>query len=637
MDRNALMTQSQHSPTNQRLKGWIWVFLGMICLAAPHAIGSTYFWGFQLDLGSIRLTTPIHTHFLLYLLFFGGLGTGCIGLGVTYFLSSPLTQSSLFIYIKDCRPRPIILGASAAAFAIPVVIRWVVLEGAPLTDDESAYQFMAELIASGRIYAESHPWKLFFDRAFIVNDGKMYSQYFLGWPLLMAPGTLFGIEGYMNAIYCAATIPPLFFVLRETVGNQAAKLGVVLFVLSPMMMFGAATQLSHTSCLCALAWAHSFVLRGKETDSHWKHHAAFGFLFSLAFLIRPVSALGIGFPLLVYWAMRSWKHVRRITVWIAWGIPTIAMAGLFFVFNWGQTGDPLYVAYQAYQDYSLSNQLRFSRFEIGAQMGVHNMQFSDPVQNLALLGVGVLRANFAFFGWFSSFAWLPFALKQPKNQLAWWMVVSFLAIHFPLTDGGIDSFGPVHYTELFWPVLLLTSSGFQTLWRWVHARHTDFPTPMKVLPAGLLLGMVVSSFAIFIPVRSTALAQMAQATNRPFQIVEQANLKSAVIFVSRPMSPSCDGESPPPPNGHAHWPPVNDPDFQNPILWANHLSLEKDQALMKEHFPNRTGWLLAWQNGCDGILAEIDKLPPGSVPNGIMRTGENKTDRYNDSIHPSGK
>ncbi len=67
----------------------------------------------------------------------------------------------------------------------------------------------------------------------MINDGKFYAQYFIGWPALMAPGVWVGAAGYMNALYSALTVPPLFAIARRMGGTSAARVAILLFARIP--------------------------------------------------------------------------------------------------------------------------------------------------------------------------------------------------------------------------------------------------------------------------------------------------------------------------------------------------------------------------------------------------------------------
>ena len=128
----------------------------------------------------------------------------------------------------------------------------------PLSDsdwDEAASamaehaSFAARLLAAGKLSVPSPPLKLFFDHGFFINDGRLRPFGFLGWPALMAPGVWLGIPGLMNAVYFAASVPPLFLSARTLLGSAWARLALLLWVSSPFLIALAATEAFFGSAL----------------------------------------------------------------------------------------------------------------------------------------------------------------------------------------------------------------------------------------------------------------------------------------------------------------------------------------------------------------------------------------------------
>ncbi len=159
------------------------------------------------------------------------------------------------------------------AFALGCLVYQLVLLRMPITDDEGAYRLAAQILAKGRLFLPSDPDKDFFDHVLVVNDGRTFTQYFLGWPALMLPALLVGLEGFANAFYFALAMPAIFLVLRQLAGSFWARLGSLLALSSPMLFFSAGTLLSHVSCMTALAWALYFSLRASARDAAWGWHA----------------------------------------------------------------------------------------------------------------------------------------------------------------------------------------------------------------------------------------------------------------------------------------------------------------------------------------------------------------------------
>ncbi len=363
--------------------------------------------------------------------------------------------------------RRFLLWTCAAAFAIPLAVRYGLMHGAPLADDESAYRFAAELLASGRLCVPSPPLKLFFDQNFMINDGRLYPVYFLGWPALLAPGVWIGAPGIVNPILSALTVPPLVRALSHFVGPSWARAGVLLFLSAPFLQIAAATELSHTSCLMALTWCLWMYVRTTRDDASLRDHAGFAFSFALAFCIRPQSALPIGLPLVLSWGWALWRLDRtpRLRAVLAFLLPSATLAALFLGSLWAQNGSPWRIGYTRGGEYLVENKFRFTTFAAHDLTAVAGFDFSQVGPAIARTAIGMFRLNSDLFGWPSSFALLVLALPALARgtRLLWTMVGSYLLVMLFQRDWGIDTFGPVHAFELSLPILGLTMAGARNL------------------------------------------------------------------------------------------------------------------------------------------------------------------------------
>ena len=493
--------------------------------------------GYALGLGSHRFPSDRFLVFWMFHALLGGAGAICVAVGVTRWRSlRSVGEARWFL--------PVATGLGAI---IPAAIRWLVLQGGAVADDEAVYRFSAELVASGRLTAPSHPLKLFFDHAFMVNDGRMFSQYFLGWPAIMALGIPFGATGYVNSVVSAATIPALYELLKIFVGVAWARLGVLVFLTSPMIQIAAATEMSHTSALGSLVYAMWFVnlaLRGGGPGTHF----GFGLSLALSFFIRPVSAVAVALPWALLWMWR--QLARREFVNILWfGVPTIGLAALFLFVNAEQTGSPFGVAYQRAYEYGVENGLRFSHVMPGRADETAMLASGDLPELLSTVSIGLLRLNISLFGWPVSFAFLPLAIGLRRASWWWASVGVYAAIH-----------------------------------PWV------------------------------------------------FDAIDRRDIHNAVVFVNRQWAAKCIPDLENPPKHFVSWWPVNDPDFENDVIWANHLSVEQDRRLLAA-FPGREGYISWWNvELCKLNLIAIQDTARMGFPNGFMGPG-----RYTDDHPPSGE
>jgi hypothetical protein len=460
--------------------------------------------------------------------------------------------------------------------------------------------------------------KLFFDRAFMINDGKFYSQYFLGWPALLAPGVALGAPWLMNPLYSALTVPPIFLTLRRLGGRGSAAIGAMIFLSAPLLQFGAATQLSHTSCVFALAWATYFTVRIYTGDERLWLHAALAASFSVAFFVRPSSALGVGLPLLGAWLL-SLSSIHGKARWKALGAfaaPALAFAAVFFLINMAQNGSFTTVSYQRAISYARENGFRFAAWNWFPKDRTAAMELGPIGLAAAQTGVSLTRFNYALFGWPLAFVFLPFAgWRNHRSWIPWTMLLCFVVTHFYMRNGGIDTFGPVHYVEPALPVVLLTALGITRLTSWLRAaRSRSLQGGLSArAPLALCLGLITASALGYTPVRAMGLHEIGSITGLPGRTAEATLQEPTVVFVPRPFVPKhCSGT-----HHFNFWRPNNDPDLQNRILWVNHLTLEHDVKLM-QLYPDRRAVVMLWSSQCTPAflpLSELDeaKVPPGAV------------------------
>lgn len=578
-----------------------------------YAVGDLFLDGYALDLGSILLPVARHAYFMLIYTVVGTLIATLLGIGLYRLVER--RASKIVEQWSDIPDRRWVVLISFLSAAVPLALRFQLLDSAPLVDDESAYRFSAELLASGRLWGESPPLKLFFDRAFMINDGRLYSQYPLGWPALMVPGVWLGNTGLMNPLYSALTVPPLFFVLRRLCGSNWAKLGVLLYPLSPMLMVGAAIEVSHTSCLMALAWLMWFVSRSLDDDAPMWVHAAVSFFFSLTFFIRPTSALGIGIPFLLVWglAVLRLRGRARFTAIVAFMVPAVVLAGLFLLVNDVQNGSYWTVAYQRGLAYARENDFRFSAWPNGTSIQVVDFAFDSPYRGLAVMAAAWIRLNSDLFGWPLSLFFAVFAIGVRAARLHLACAVSFCVVHFFVKHVGVDTFAPMHFYELSLPSIVLTVLGLQRLTKLLGELMPDF-SRLRSFPIALAAAAVLTGLVCFVPVRFGAIIDIVDHVTAPRDAIEGANVHRAIIFSPRPFAPSCSSWTA---RHFVFWRPNNDPDLENDVLWVNHISVETDRLLM-EHFPDREGYVAVWTTDCRVVVANLDELEPGEVPNGII-------------------
>src|SRR5512137_2274580 len=114
----------------------------------------------------------------------------------------PDRLSRWFDALEGRRPgRVPTLAVAVIVLSVVMLIRVYVLRESVGTDDENVYHFQAQILASGRLYAESLPESIrpFFDNQFVVNNGRWYGLYFIGHPLVLATFLKLGLVQWVGA------------------------------------------------------------------------------------------------------------------------------------------------------------------------------------------------------------------------------------------------------------------------------------------------------------------------------------------------------------------------------------------------------------------------------------------------------
>ena len=578
----------------KRLSGLALVVAAALALAMHWAIGARDFQGWALSLGSITFPLPRLGAFLLSWITFGSVAAVLATLGLTRLAGPGLARA--FDRFAAYPTRRFVPLAAFVAFATAMLARTWLLHGVPLTDDEGAYRFMAQVLAGGHLTAPSPPMKLFFDRGMMINDGRFYALYFLGWPALLAPWVLVHAGGLANAVYSALTVPALYLLARRVAGRGWAKVTVLLFGVSPMIAIGAAALGSHPSELMLLAWLAWLAFRSAEAEAPLWAHAGVAVAFGAAVFDRPLTAMGLGLPFLVVWALglRRLTGKRRLAAAASFAGPAVLLAGAFFAVNLIQNGSPLTLGYQRYYAYARANGFRFSLWHQAIPGGHPGFRFGDLAGGTASTAAGLLRFSVAFLGWPCSLVFAFFAGRTRETEVYWASAGTFVAALLLTSNAGIDTYGPVHLAELALPVLVLSAAGLERLDGWLTRQN-----PGLVLSA--VLGLVGVTAVGYLPVRLGAVASIADQIAAPYQAVDGVRHgQKVVVFASHPFVRYCHG-----PSGFVFFLPTNDPGLTNPVIWANNLGPRKDETLMAR-FPGREGWILGWDH-CTPRIVSLER------------------------------
>ena len=98
-------------------------------------------------------------------------------------------------------PNRIALILSLTAVLASLNISNTIFEAIPHLEDEFAYVWQAEVIASGKATVDTPPSARHFLMPFVVDyEGQRFGKYPLGWPVVLSLGVALGIRTWVNPL-----------------------------------------------------------------------------------------------------------------------------------------------------------------------------------------------------------------------------------------------------------------------------------------------------------------------------------------------------------------------------------------------------------------------------------------------------
>ncbi len=557
-----------------RLAGALWRMAGVLSVFAV--------WTGSLAYGPYQITYGRHGWgqaeivFLLHYVLFGLPGILLVTAGLSPSARERLVD--LFDRLPRLSPaecRALTLGATALVFLAVTAARVWLFRDMAATDDENVYAFMAQVFASGRLYAPSppEPIRAFFDNQFMVNDGKWYGIYFPGFPAALAVGEWLHVTRWVPSLAAALTVPLAAAIAGRLFGARAGVLVLPLALVSPFFILSSATLLAHSTAgllLAAFVYAMLRVLDRPAAVGWWLAAAA---ALGSAGLTRPLSAAAFAAPWLIWLAWRLGRDRAReaITGAVVFGLIGAASVAAFVAYNLALSGSPFTTGYHTYA------RIHDFTFTLGA------VRAPVPLPSLHELGYTLARLNFWLLGWPASLALLPFFRRSVPANLLFSGAAAVVLVFAVSTVPSINVAGPVHYAELALPLLILSAGGLEGLVD--RARAGRFP----VATAGHVLAAVatatVCAAVTFVPVYGGSLRAMSALARAPYDLVEEGGLDNAVVFVHSLPALSVH------PGAWVYYHRNNSPDLSDRVLFVKSLGPEKNRLLMT-HLPGRRAYAM---------------------------------------------
>jgi len=458
-----------------------------------------------------------------------GIGTAALLVSIGPALDSP-SRLLLKAYDRLLGMRPAVFVTLAALLVLLVasLVSWRVLGLAPRIHDDVAQLFQARLFASGRLFAASPGVPQFFDMMLMINDGKWYSQYPPGHPLLLALGVLIRAPWLINPVLGALTVVVAYLLGREAFDEHVARLGTLLLALSPYLVLTSGQFINHSSSafLAALFMLLYFrSLKGGLGPALFAGLAA-----GMVILVRPYTGLLIVLPFALDALFRFFRQPGRSAGRYAlMALGGCVMVGLLMGYNYLTSGNALELGYVTRygaghglgfnksgwgQAYTLAHAFAATGLDLNA---VNRWFFELPIPGL--LFVAVLFAS---------------GRARRYDYLLLGVFASLVAGYFFYWWHALLS-GPRWEYEALPVVALLLARGVRVLPEFAQTRLGFSAEPVRVRHGlgRLFVLCFLSVGAVAVPCLIRDLPGTFGTNPRTVQTVRRAGLKQALVVTPR--------------------------------------------------------------------------------------------------------
>lgn len=299
------------------------------------------------------------------------------------------------------------LALAVVASLVYGVVAVTVLSARPLLIDEIVQVMQARIFAEGRLARVADEFPAFFSALHVVDmNGRVFSQFPPGGPLLLLPGVLLGAPWVTGPFFGGVAVFAFHRVLRHTEASTGVALaGALVFALNPFMVFMAASHMNHVPTLalaCLALWGLTTLV---STEARPRTAFVTGACLGLMMSIRPVDGAAFALPAGLWLLWRVIQGRTCITALVAAGVGmAVPLAGVL-AYNRATTGAAMLFGYELL--WGPSHGLGFHRAPWGVThtparglelinlyfLRLQTYLFETPVPSLVPAGVALLVAR----------------------------------------------------------------------------------------------------------------------------------------------------------------------------------------------------------------------------------------------------
>jgi hypothetical protein len=450
------------------------------------------------------------------------------------FLARPVLSG--YRRLMSMNPGLVVAAAALFVFLAANAVSWLVFGHTAHVHDTFAQLFQAKLFAHGKLYAPSPPLPQFFDMMHTINNGRWYSQYPPGHPLILTLGVLINAPWIINPLLGALTVVAIYYLGKEVYDDATARLATILAGLSPFLVFMSSEFMNHCSALFFTTLFMLFFAKTLKAKGIGYAILA-GLAMGMVINIRPFTALLISIPFVLVVLYRLCQNPRgslgRFSLMLGGGL---LMLGLFLGYNRLTNGSPFLLGYTV--KYGPGHDLGLGRGAWGETLtfqsalletsmdlnALNRFLFEFPIPSLVFVAILLASRARGHPSEVCPLSWDYLLMAIPVMLVGgyffyWW--------HTRLL------FGPRWEFEALGALTLLSARGLRRLPGFIQ-QNLQLAIPTERIRVGigkLLLLCYLSMAAVAVPALVKLYAPGLGFSGRTAETVRGAGLRRALVFV----------------------------------------------------------------------------------------------------------
>lgn len=220
-----------------------------------------------------------------------------------------------------------------SCFLLLAYVSMRLFQNHPFCMDEYNYWYQAKIFAAGHVFLPAKAaFSPLFEKYMLFHDGKLFSKFPPGFPLLLSLGIKFNVAGLINPLLSAASLLLIYLTATALSDRRYALLSIAMLMSNSYFLGYGASYFAQPLSLCLVCLAaYAYTRYNICPHSKWVYTVSVAL--ALLFFVRPLDAacglVGIGLTMFIRPSLPRKKNLLILTGTILAGLMLLAAYNKF--------------------------------------------------------------------------------------------------------------------------------------------------------------------------------------------------------------------------------------------------------------------------------------------------------------------